>query len=81
MVLDLMMPGIGGIELLRRLKQTHPNIEVIILTGHGSENEQQLAADLGAFAYLQKPTDIDKLSSTINEAYKKIAASSEVGTS
>lgn len=72
MVLDLMMPGIGGIELLRRLKQTHPNIEVIILTGHGSENEQQLAADLGAFAYLQKPVNIDVLAEVMREAYKKV---------
>ncbi len=72
MVLDLMMPGIGGIELLRRLKRTHPNIEVIILTGHGSENEQQLAADLGAFAYLQKPVNIDVLAEVMREAYKKV---------
>jgi CheY-like chemotaxis protein len=72
MVLDLMMPGIGGIELLRRLKQTHPHIEVIILTGHGSENEQQLAADLGAFAYLQKPVNIDVLAEVMRDAYKKV---------
>ena len=72
MVLDLMMPGIGGIDLLRRLKQTHPNIEVIILTGHGSEHEQQLAADLGAFAYLQKPVNIEVLAEVMREAYKKV---------
>lgn len=72
MVLDLMMPGIGGIEVLRRLKQTHPNIEVIILTGHGSEHEQQLAADLGAFAYLEKPVNIDVLAEVMRDAYKKV---------
>jgi CheY-like chemotaxis protein len=72
MVLDLMMPGIGGIEVLRRLKRTHPNIEVIILTGHGSEHEERLAADLGAFAYLQKPVNIDVLAEAMRDAYRKV---------
>lgn len=72
MVLDLMMPGIGGIEVLRDIKRTHPNIEVVILTGHGSEQEEKLAADLGAFAYLQKPVDIEVLSKTLREAYEKV---------
>lgn len=72
MVLDLKMPGIDGIEVLRRVKQSHPRTEVIILTGHGSEKEEKLAAELGAFAYLQKPVDIDKLSETMKMAYKKI---------
>jgi len=72
MVLDLKMPGIDGIEVLRRVKQNHPKTEVIILTGHGSEKEERLAAELGAFAYLQKPVDIDRLSETMKEAYKKI---------
>lgn len=72
MVLDLMMPGIGGIEVLRRLKRTHPNIEVIILTGHGSEHEEQLAAELGAFAYLKKPVNIELLAQVMRDAYRKV---------
>ena len=76
MVLDLKMPGIDGIAVLKQTKKNNPNIEVIILTGHGSESDKKACMNLGAFAYLQKPTDIDKLSSTINEAYKKIAATS-----
>lgn len=75
MVLDLKMPGIDGIEVLRRVKKDHPETEVIILTGHGSEREEKLAAELGAFAYLQKPVDIDKLSATMKAAYKKIRQS------
>ncbi|RJP35526.1 MAG: response regulator [Candidatus Omnitrophota bacterium] len=71
-ILDLMMPGIHGIDVLRQLKQDHPHIEVIILTGHGTEKDQILAEELGAFAYLQKPVDIDKLSKTMKEAYRKI---------
>jgi CheY-like chemotaxis protein len=72
MVLDLKMPGIDGIEVLRRMKRDHPNVEVIILTGHGSEREEALARELGAFAYLEKPVDIDVLSQTMKEAYRKL---------
>lgn len=72
MVLDLKMPGIGGLEVLRQVKQDHPNIEVIILTGHGSAEDEKTAFELGAFAYLLKPADIDKIAKTINAAYEKI---------
>ncbi len=72
MILDLRMPGIDGIEVLRRVKQTNPEIEVIILTGHGSEKDREICMDLGAFSYLQKPVDIEKLSETINSANEKI---------
>ncbi len=72
MILDLKMPGIDGIEVLRRVKQTSPEIEVIILTGHGSEADRKVCMDLGAFAYLQKPVDIGVLTKTLNEANEKI---------
>jgi DNA-binding NtrC family response regulator len=72
MILDLRMPGIDGIEVLRRVKQTNPRIEVIILTGHGSEADKATCMDLGAFAYLQKPVDIDLLSETIRRANEAI---------
>jgi len=73
MILDLRMPGIDGIEVLRRVKQTNPGIEVIILTGHGSEADRETCMSLGAFAYLQKPVDIEKLSATIKSANEKIS--------
>lgn len=72
MVLDLMMPGIDGIEVLRRVKQEHPEVEVIILTGHGSEREREQAEELGAFAYLQKPANIDELARVMREAYERV---------
>ncbi|MGA9263319.1 MAG: response regulator, partial [Desulfobacterales bacterium] len=72
MILDLKMPGIDGIEVLRRVKKTQPAIEVIILTGHGSDADRKVCMDLGAFAYLQKPVDIDELSGTIKAAHDKI---------
>ena len=73
MVLDLKMPGIDGLEVLRQVKRDHPAVEVIILTGHGSEVEERRANELGAFAYLQKPVDIELLAKTMREAYRKVA--------
>ncbi len=77
MILDLKMPGIDGIEVLRRVKETQPQIEVIILTGHGSEADRETCMQLGAFAYLQKPVDVEALSATIKRANEKIQARSK----
>jgi DNA-binding NtrC family response regulator len=70
MVLDLKMPGIDGLEVLRRVKKAYPQIPVIILTGHGSEKDEAEARRLGAFEYLQKPVDIEKLVRVMRKAYK-----------
>jgi two-component system response regulator CpxR len=72
MILDLKMPGIDGFEVLRKVKKTNPEIEVIILTGHGSEADKEECMSLGAFAYLQKPVDIDVLSKTLKKANEKM---------
>jgi len=79
MILDLKMPGIDGIEVLRQVKSTRKEIEVIILTGHGSEKDREVCMQLGAFAYLQKPVDIDLLSQTLKQANEKIRRHKEVG--
>ncbi len=70
MVLDLKMPGIDGLEVLRRVKKAYPQIPVVILTGHGSEKDEAEARRLGAFEYLQKPVDIEKLVQVLRKAYK-----------
>ncbi len=75
MVLDLKMPGVDGLEVLRRVKQKHPNVEVIVLTGHGSEDVARLCAELGACAYLEKPVDIEKLTEAMQLAHKRIRES------
>jgi CheY-like chemotaxis protein len=75
MVLDLKMPGIDGLEVLRRVKEKHPNVEVIVLTGHGSEDAARHCAELGACAYLEKPVDIGKLTQVMQEAYRKVRES------
>ena len=71
MVLDLKMPGLHGTEVLRRTKEMAPNVEVIILTGHGTVKDEQECMELGAFAYLNKPVDIEQLSATIKAANEK----------
>jgi DNA-binding response OmpR family regulator len=71
MVLDLKMPGIDGIEVLRRVKKAYPKIEVIILTGHGTEKDEEEARRLGAFDYLQKPVSVDVLAKRVKSAYRR----------
>jgi DNA-binding response OmpR family regulator len=71
MVLDLRMPGINGMEVLERVRQTHPHVQVIILTGHGSDREEREARRLGAFEYLQKPADTARLLATVRSAWRK----------
>ena len=68
MVLDLKMPGLHGLEVLRRTKEIAPEVEVIILTGHGTVKDEHECMELGAFAYLNKPVDIEQLSATIKAA-------------
>ena len=75
MVLDLRMPGIDGIEVLRRVKKTHPDVQVVVLTGHGTDKEEKMAKKLGAFAYLKKPVDVDQLVGTLNKALKRLKKS------
>jgi CheY-like chemotaxis protein len=77
MVLDLRMPGVDGIEVLRRIKRKYRSVEVIVLTGHGSEKDEELCMKLGAFAYLRKPVDVDSLSLTMQEAYRRVKAKTE----
>jgi len=72
MIVDLKMPGIDGLEVLRTVEQTRPESEVIVLTGHGHEEDRELCMQLGAFAYLQKPLDINELSEIIKKANEKI---------
>jgi len=78
MILDLKMPGIDGIEVLKRVKQTNPKIEIIILTGQGSEADREQCMNLGAFAYLEKPVDVNVLSETIKKANEKIKQSRKI---
>lgn len=79
MVLDLKMPGVDGLEVLRRVKSEHPNVEVIVLTGHGSKEVEQQCLELGACAYLEKPVDMEILTKTMQEAYAKLRQKKSAG--
>jgi DNA-binding NtrC family response regulator len=70
-VLDVKMPGIGGIETLRRIKKDHPMTEVIMLTGHANVEVAIQGMETGAFDYLMKPMDIDDLLYKLRDAHKK----------
>ena len=69
-VLDVMMPGIGGLDVLQQIKRTYPQIQVILLTGRGSTNDGIKGMRLGAFDYLMKPVKIEDLIQKMNEAFQ-----------
>jgi two-component system nitrogen regulation response regulator NtrX len=67
-LLDIWMPGIDGIETLKEIKKKSPNIQVIIITGHGTIETAVKATKLGAFDLIEKPLSIDKVIVAINNA-------------
>jgi DNA-binding NtrC family response regulator len=70
-VLDVKMPGMSGLDILREIKKDHPLIEVIMLTGHASMEVAIEGMELGAFDYLMKPIDIDELLYKMQDAFKR----------
>jgi DNA-binding NtrC family response regulator len=69
-LLDLKMPGMNGREVLEALKREHRFLEVIILTGHGSLDSAVECTRLGAFGYLPKPYEFDRLLEVLRDAYE-----------
>lgn len=70
-VLDVKMPGMDGIETLRQIKDKHPLVEVIMLTGHANMEVAIQGMELGAFDYLMKPMEIDELLYKVQDAHQK----------
>lgn len=70
-VLDLRMPEMDGIEVLRRIKEIQPRVEVVLLTGYASMESGIDGMRLGAFDYLVKPCGIEELISKIKNACRK----------
>jgi len=70
-VVDLKMPGLDGEATLEALKKEHRWMEVVILTGHGSIDSAVQCTKSGAYSYLQKPCELDRLLEVLTEAYKK----------
>lgn len=71
-LLDVKMPGMDGMETLTRIKQAHPRVEVIMLTGHANVDVAIRGMEQGAFDYLMKPAEMDDLYYKIQDAHKKI---------
>jgi len=70
-VLDLNMPGMHGMEVLAETRKAYPDIQVIILTGHGTDKEEEEAKKIGSCDFLNKPADIDYLEQTIRKAFRR----------
>jgi two-component system OmpR family response regulator len=67
-VLDVKMPGLGGLEVIKRIKRERPELEVVLLTGHGSSGSVEEGMEAGAFEYLMKPVKIDDLARILRSA-------------
>ncbi len=70
-VLDMVMPGMSGIQVLEQLKLTHPESEVILLTGQGTIETAVQAMKLGAYDFLTKPFPLAELEILIEKAYER----------
>ncbi|MCU0579372.1 MAG: response regulator [Desulfobacterota bacterium] len=70
-ILDLMMPGVDGLEALKILKEKKPELQVILLTGHASVEKGIEAMKLGAMDFLEKPADLSQLTDKIKKAQAK----------
>lgn len=71
LLLDVMMPGMRGLDVLRAARRDHPAVQVILLTGQGSARDGIDGMKEGAFDYMMKPFDIDGLVAKIGEAVEK----------
>jgi CheY-like chemotaxis protein len=64
---DINMPGMDGLELLREIKQQRPDLPVMMVTAYGDEERRRRASDFGAFEFLTKPVDFDRLKEQLRQ--------------
>jgi DNA-binding NtrC family response regulator len=72
-ILDVRMPGMGGMEVLRQIRARRPLTEVIMLTGHASLDAGMQGMSLGAYDYVLKPADFDELLDKVRRAAERKA--------
>jgi len=70
-ILDILMSGMDGIATLKEIKSNFPQVEVIMLTGHGTTQSAEQGLKLGAFDYLMKPARFDELTAKLEAARQK----------
>ncbi|MFQ3675119.1 MAG: response regulator, partial [Endomicrobiia bacterium] len=70
-ITDIKMPGMDGIEVLKKIKEVKPEVEVIVATGYGSTETAVESLRKGAYDYINKPFNIDELSSLVSKAIEK----------
>jgi len=70
-ILDVKMPGMDGLETLKKMKSAYPIIEVVMLTAHATVESGIEGMKLGAFDYLMKPCDMEQLMGKVKEATRK----------
>lgn len=68
-ILDVKMPGMDGLETLRRMRTAYPDLPVIILSGHADMQDAAKGMELGAFFYLLKPANLEDLCHKIEDAH------------
>jgi DNA-binding NtrC family response regulator len=71
MILDVLMPNMGGLEVLRRVKETHPNLDVIMVTGLSQVDTVMQARKLGARDFISKPFEPDELKLVVQRALRR----------
>jgi DNA-binding NtrC family response regulator len=71
MILDIMMPNLGGLEVLSRVKEAHPDMDVIMITGLSQVDTAVQAMKLGAFDYISKPFEPDEIKLVVQRALER----------
>ena len=72
-LLDIRLPGVGGLEVLRRIKESNPHCQVIMLTALRTAHTALAAKEYGAFDYVVKPFDVAELSLRVHRALEMVA--------
>ena len=76
-LLDIWLPGIDGLETLKAIKAAHPNVLVIMMSGHGTIETAVRSTKLGAFDFIEKPLSLDKVIIIINNALNVVRLEEE----
>lgn len=78
-LLDIWMPGMDGMETLSRIREVYPNVQVIMMSGHGSIETAVKATKMGAYDFIEKPLSLEKLLLSINNALDYNRLEEEIG--